>query len=70
MTATVQELNAEIARLREELEKKTLLLDIMFDQNPDGIAIADAHFNITANPVSEVIFGTTGSAGATAADWT
>ncbi|HVH45965.1 MAG TPA: STAS domain-containing protein, partial [Labilithrix sp.] len=62
-------LTDEIARLRAELAKKDALIEVIFSQNPDGIAIADADFNVTANPVSDLIFDTTGSSAANAERW-
>ncbi len=60
MTETVEELKAEVARLRTELEAKTRTLELLFDNNPDGVAIFDATGKLETNAVATEIFGVSG----------
>lgn len=67
--STVQELTDEIARLRAELARKDALLEVLFEENPDGIAISDAAFNVTANPTSDAILGVRGKDDTASEEW-
>jgi rsbT co-antagonist protein RsbR len=54
-------LEQELARVKLELSEKTELLRVLFDANPDGIAVADPKMNVLANEASAAYFGTTTS---------
>lgn len=63
------ELHQELTKVREELRQKNDLLRVLFDANPDGIAIADSKMNVTANAMSAVFFDTSAGPEVAPQDW-
>jgi rsbT co-antagonist protein RsbR len=57
----VATLEALLAKERAENERLKSLVSVLLDQNPDGIAIADANGLAATNPASAQIFGSTNS---------
>ena len=63
------ELQQELTRVREELRQKSDLLRVLFDANPDGIAVADPQMNVSANQMSTVYFDTGRGASVKPDEW-
>jgi rsbT co-antagonist protein RsbR len=47
--ARIEALEARIRELEEELAVKTVLVETLFDHNPDGVTISDASANLVSN---------------------
>jgi rsbT co-antagonist protein RsbR len=67
-TDRIAVLEADNARLRAECDRLQSLLSILMDNNPDGIAIADAAAALTFNASAEALLGVGASKNGTA-DW-
>ena len=68
-SSPIDELREENERLRSEVERLKALVEVIFDNNPDGIAILNPDGSLVANEAASRMSGDVSKAGEVQTEW-